>query len=124
MRLRAILDEQTVAIAANDFHVFHRTDETFHATLAAMSGYTGVWSIIQQAKTQMDRYRPLTRPLEVRMAGGAGRAPRGGGCDRGARSGARAAMLEHPNHMMPVLEITRQLRQEFFTAQISGRTQR
>jgi hypothetical protein len=33
-------------------------------------------------------------------------------------------MLEHPNHMVPVLEITRQLRPEFFTAQISSRTQR
>ena len=54
-RLRALLAEQEVAIAANDLHGFHRTDEGFHALLAELSGYPGVWPIIQQAKTQMDR---------------------------------------------------------------------
>jgi len=120
--LRAILEEQAVAIAGSDFHAFHRTDEKFHATLAEMSGYPGVWPIIQQAKTQMDRYRQLTLPMEGRMAGVLeehravveaieARDP--------AR--ARAAMLEHLDHVMPVLEITRQLRPEFFTAQLNKR---
>jgi len=120
--LRAILEEQAVAIAANDFHAFHRTDEKFHATLAEMSGYPGVWPIIQQAKTQMDRYRQLTLPMEGRMAGVLeehravveaieARDP--------AR--ARAAMLEHLDHVMPVLEMTRKLRPEFFTAQLNRR---
>jgi DNA-binding GntR family transcriptional regulator len=121
-RLRAILDEQAVAIAANDFHAFHRTDEQFHAALAGMSGCPGVWPIIQQAKTQMDRYRQLTLPLEGRMAGVleehravvdaiAARDP----------VKAAAAMRDHLDHVMPVLEITRKLRPEFFTAHLDGR---
>lgn len=118
--LRAILEEQAVAIAASDFHAFHRTDEQFHATLAEMSGYPGVWPIIQQAKTQMDRYRQLTLPMEGRMAGvleehrAVVEAIEARDPDR-----ARAAMREHLDHVMPVLEVTRKLRPEFFTAQLN-----
>lgn len=124
-RLRAILDEQAVAIAARDFRAFHRTDEAFHAALAELSGCPGVWPMIQQAKTQMDRYRQLTLPLEGRMAGvleehravveaiAAGDAAR-----------ATAAMREHLDHVMPVLEITRKLRPEYFTAHLDGRPPR
>jgi DNA-binding GntR family transcriptional regulator len=121
-RLRALLAEQEVAIAANDMHGFHRTDEGFHALLAELSGYPGVWPIIQQAKTQMDRYRQLTLPLEGRMAGVleehravvdaiAARDP----------ERARRALLDHLDHVMPVLEITRKLRPEFFTAHLNRR---
>ena len=38
-----------------------------HATLAELSGYPGVWQIILEVKTQIDRYRLLTLPLEGRM---------------------------------------------------------
>ena len=124
-RLRAVLAEQEAAIAANDFATFHRTDERFHALLAELSGYPGVWPIIQQAKTQMDRYRQLTLPLEGRMAGVLeehravvqaveARDP----------AAAVAAMREHLDHVMPVLEITRQLRPEFFTAHLDRRPPR
>ncbi len=118
--LRAILEEQAVAIAASDFQAFHRTDEQFHATLAEMSGYPGVWPIIQQAKTQMDRYRQLTLPMEGRMAGvleehrAVVEAIEARDPER-----ARAAMREHLDHVMPVLEVTRKLRPEFFTAQLN-----
>lgn len=118
-RLRAVLAEQEVAIAANDLRAFHRTDEGFHALLAELSGYPGVWPIIQQAKTQMDRYRQLTLPLEGRMAGvleehrAVVDAIEAQDPER-----ARAALLEHLDHVMPVLEATRKLRPEFFTAQL------
>jgi DNA-binding GntR family transcriptional regulator len=124
-RLHAILQEQAVAIDANDFHAFHRTDERFHATLAELSGCPGVWPIIQQAKTQMDRYRQLTLPLEGRMAGVL-EEHRAVVDAIEARDPARAAaaMREHLDHVMPVLEITRKLRPEFFISHLDGRTLR
>ncbi|MFS2016959.1 GntR family transcriptional regulator [Massilia sp. CT11-108] len=124
-RLRAILAEQEAAITANDFGTFHRTDERFHALLAELSGYPGVWPIIQQAKTQMDRYRQLTLPLEGRMAGVL-EEHRSVVDAIEARDPARAvaAMREHLDHVMPVLEITRKLRPEFFTAHLDARPPR
>lgn len=124
-RLRAILAEQEAAIGANDFGAFHRTDERFHALLAELSGYPGVWPIIQQAKTQMDRYRQLTLPLEGRMAGVL-EEHRAVVDAIEARDPARAvaAMREHLDHVMPVLEITRKLRPEFFTTHIDTRPAR
>jgi len=73
----------------------------------------------------MDRYRQLTLPLEGRMAGVLeehravvqaveARDP----------AAAVAAMREHLDHVMPVLEITRQLRPEFFTAHLDRRPPR
>jgi DNA-binding GntR family transcriptional regulator len=124
-RLRGILAEQEAAIASNDFGAFHRTDERFHALLAELSGYPGVWPIIQQAKTQMDRYRQLTLPLEGRMAGVL-EEHRAVVDAIEARDPAQAvaAMREHLDHVMPVLEITRKLRPEFFTAHLASRPAR
>jgi DNA-binding GntR family transcriptional regulator len=124
-RLRAILAEQEAAITANDFGTFHRTDERFHALLAELSGYPGVWPIIQQAKTQMDRYRQLTLPLEGRMVGVL-EEHRAVVDAIEARDPARAvaAMREHLDHVMPVLEITRKLRPEFFTTHLDTRPPR
>jgi DNA-binding GntR family transcriptional regulator len=104
-RLRALLAEQEVAIAANDMHGFHRTDEGFHALLAELSGYP------------MDRYRQLTLPLEGRMAGvlEEHRAVVDAIAVRDPEL-ARRALLDHLDHVMPVLEITRKLRPEYFTA--------
>jgi DNA-binding GntR family transcriptional regulator len=81
-----------------------------------------VWPIIQQAKTQMDRYRQLTLPLEGRMAGvleehrAVVEAIEAQDPER-----AVAAMREHLDHVMPVLEITRKLRPEFFIAHLNSR---
>jgi DNA-binding GntR family transcriptional regulator len=121
-RLRDILAEQEAAIASNDFATFHRTDERFHALLAELSGYPGVWPIIQQAKTQMDRYRQLTLPLEGRMPGvlEEHRAVVEAIEARDPEK-AVAAMREHLDHVMPVLEITRKLRPEFFTSHLASR---
>jgi DNA-binding GntR family transcriptional regulator len=121
-RLRDILAEQEAAIASSDFATFHRTDERFHALLAELSGYPGVWPIIQQAKTQMDRYRQLTLPLEGRMPGvlEEHRAVVEAIEARDPEK-AVAAMREHLDHVMPVLEITRKLRPEFFTSHLASR---
>jgi DNA-binding GntR family transcriptional regulator len=116
-RLHAILDLQAAAVEATDLRAFHRSDEMFHAALAELSGYPGVWPIILQAKTQIDRYRQLTLPLAGRLVEvleehrAVAAAIASGDPDRAVR-----AMREHLDHVLPVLEITRKLRPEYFTA--------
>jgi GntR family transcriptional regulator, rspAB operon transcriptional repressor len=124
-RLRAILDEEDAAAQANDLRAFHRSDETFHATLAELSGYPGVWPIILQAKTQVDRYRQLTLPLEGRMMDVL--AEHRAVVDAVASGDPRQAvhaMRDHLDHVLPVLELTRKLRPEFFTAHLDSRATR
>jgi DNA-binding GntR family transcriptional regulator len=124
-RLRAILEEEEAAVQANDLRAFHRSDETFHATLAELSGYPGVWPIILQAKTQMDRYRQLTLPLEGRMTGVL--AEHRAVVDAVASGDPRQAVLamrDHLDHVLPVLEMTRKLRPEFFIAHLNSRASR
>lgn len=64
------LAEQTAAAKARDLEAFHALDESFHALIARIAGYPGVWSLVQQVKYQIDRFRLLTltmgdRPLGV-----------------------------------------------------------
>ncbi|WP_448192425.1 GntR family transcriptional regulator [Azospirillum sp. sgz301742] len=66
-RLRACLELQRERDAAGDFEGFHQADEEFHALLAETAGYPGFWSLIQQVKVQIDRYRRLTLPVQGRM---------------------------------------------------------
>ena len=116
-RLQAILDLQAAAVAATDLRAFHRSDEMFHAALAELSGYPGVWPIILQAKTQIDRYRQLTLPLAGRLVEvlSEHRAVVDA-IGSGDPAQAVRAMREHLDHVLPVLEITRKLRPEYFTA--------
>jgi DNA-binding GntR family transcriptional regulator len=124
-RLREILARQQAAVTANDLAAFHRSDELFHATLADLSGYPGVWPIIAQVKTQVDRYRQLTLPLEGRMRDVlAEHLQVVTALESGDPARAVAAMREHLDHVLPVLEITRKLRPEFFTAHLDPRTRR
>src|SRR3979409_161517 len=53
--LRAILERQREANAGRDRDTFHRADEMFHATIAEVAGYPGIWTLIQQVKGHGDR---------------------------------------------------------------------
>jgi GntR family transcriptional regulator, rspAB operon transcriptional repressor len=66
--LHAILERQREADAADDRDAFHHADETFHATIAEVAGYPGIWTLIQQVKVHVDRYRRLTLPQQGRIA--------------------------------------------------------
>jgi DNA-binding GntR family transcriptional regulator len=66
--LRAILLRQHEADAAGNRIAFHKADEAFHAAVADVAGYPGIWSLVQRVKTQIDRYRLLTLPQPGRMA--------------------------------------------------------
>ena len=64
------LRQQRLAARALDLAAFYQLDESFHALLASIAGFPGVWSLIQQVKFQIDRFRVLTlamanRPLTI-----------------------------------------------------------
>jgi GntR family transcriptional regulator, rspAB operon transcriptional repressor len=65
--LHSILQRQREANAARDRDGFHQADEMFHATIAEIAGYPGIWTLIQQVKVHVDRYRRLTLPQAGRM---------------------------------------------------------
>ncbi|PKB21470.1 GntR family transcriptional regulator [Janthinobacterium sp. 64] len=123
--LRAILAAQAECIERDDIRGFHRTDENFHAALAELSGYPGVWPMILQAKTQMDRYRQLTLPLEGRMSDVmAEHRDVVEAVASGNPQHAVAAMRSHLDHVLPVLEITRKLRPEYFIPHLAVKPKR
>jgi len=67
LNLASIIEQQREAAEAGLTSDFHRADELFHAKLAEISGYPGVWKLVLQVKTQVDRYRRLTLLLPHRM---------------------------------------------------------
>jgi DNA-binding GntR family transcriptional regulator len=68
LALATIIEQQREAAEANDRASFHRADEAFHAKIAEISGYPGIWRQVLQVKVQVDRYRRLTLVQEGRMA--------------------------------------------------------
>jgi DNA-binding GntR family transcriptional regulator len=65
--ISGILELQREARSAGNRAAFHFADEAFHAAIADVGGYPGIWRLIQQVKVQLDRYRRLTLPQEGRM---------------------------------------------------------
>ncbi|WP_407151392.1 GntR family transcriptional regulator [Bradyrhizobium sp. ORS 86] len=66
--LHSILERQREAKAAGDREAFHQADEAFHANIADIAGYKGIWKLILQVKIHVDRFRLLTLPQCGRMA--------------------------------------------------------
>ncbi|MFH0299454.1 GntR family transcriptional regulator [Bradyrhizobium sp. 31Argb] len=67
LNLLSILERQREASAASDREAFHQADELFHATIAEIARYPGIWKLILQVKVHVDRYRRLTLPQPGRM---------------------------------------------------------
>lgn len=67
LTLASIIEQQREAAEANDRATFHRADEAFHAKIAEISGYPGIWRLVLQVKTQVDRFRRLTLTQPRRM---------------------------------------------------------
>jgi DNA-binding GntR family transcriptional regulator len=65
--LRSTVERQREAGAAGDRETFHQADELFHATIAEVAGYPGIWKLILQVKVNVDRFRRLTLPQAGRM---------------------------------------------------------
>ena len=68
LALHSIVERQREADAAGDRDAFHQADELFHATIAEIAGYPGIWKLILQVKVHVDRFRQLTLPQRGRMA--------------------------------------------------------
>ncbi len=68
LALATIVEQQREAAEANDRGAFHRADEAFHAKIAEISGFPGIWRQVLQVKVQVDRYRRMTLSQEGRMA--------------------------------------------------------
>jgi DNA-binding GntR family transcriptional regulator len=120
--LRAILERQREADAAGDRSAFHSADEAFHAAVAAVGGYPGIWSLVQGVKLQIDRYRLLTLPLPGRMArvikehAAVVAAIEDHDADRAA-----AAMEEHLDGLRISMEDIRRMNPDFFYEDIHGK---
>ena len=68
LALHSVVERQREADAAGDRDAFHQADELFHATIAEIARYPGIWRLIQQVKVHVDRFRQLTLPQRGRMA--------------------------------------------------------
>jgi DNA-binding GntR family transcriptional regulator len=67
LALRSIVERQREADDARDREAFHRADELFHASIAEIARYPGIWTLILQVKVHVDRLRQLTLPQAGRM---------------------------------------------------------
>jgi DNA-binding GntR family transcriptional regulator len=67
LALRSIVERQREADIAHDRRAFHQADELFHATIAEIATYPGIWKLILQVKVHVDRFRQLTLPQAGRM---------------------------------------------------------
>lgn len=67
-RLEACILRQEELAETADFEAFHAADEDFHATIAEIAGFPGIWTLVERAKMHVDRYRRLTLPEAGRMA--------------------------------------------------------
>jgi DNA-binding GntR family transcriptional regulator len=120
--LRAILERQREADAAGDRSAFHNADEAFHAAVATVAGYPGIWSLVQGVKTQIDRYRLLTLPQPGRMArvvkehAAVVAAIEDHDADRAA-----AAMEGHLDGLQISMEDIRRMNPDFFYEDIHGK---
>jgi DNA-binding GntR family transcriptional regulator len=115
LALRSILERQREANSAGEHDDFHRADELFHATIAEVAGYPGIWTLIQQVKVHVDRYRQLTLPQQ-------GRIPRViaeheailRAIEARDPSGARIAMEFHLESLLANISATQDINPEFF----------
>ena len=67
-RIEAAMLSLEQAARNDDREAFHQYDEAFHAAIAGLAGYPGIWRLTQQVKLQVDRFRRLTLPQTGRMA--------------------------------------------------------
>jgi GntR family transcriptional regulator, rspAB operon transcriptional repressor len=66
-RIDLAIEHQRAFAAIQSTEGFHAADEAFHALIAELAGYPGLWRVAQQAKVQIDRCRRLTLPAQGRM---------------------------------------------------------
>lgn len=68
MELEARLEHMRELLPAAKAEVFHAADEAFHAMIATMAGYPGIWTLVEAAKLHVERFRRIILPQQGRMA--------------------------------------------------------
>jgi GntR family transcriptional regulator, rspAB operon transcriptional repressor len=115
LALRAILERQREADLAGDRNVFHLADEAFHAAIADLAGYPGIWKLVLQVKAHVDRYRRLTLPQEGRMTRALGEHETVlKMIEAGDPTGAAAAMAAHLDGLLTDIPDIRRLNPDYF----------
>lgn len=113
--LHSILDRQRKADTAGERNAFHQADEMFHAVIADVAGYPGIWTLILQVKVHVDRYRRLTLPQQGRMAQViAEHEAVLDAIEAHDQAGARAAMEFHLERLLADISATQSINPEFF----------
>ncbi len=117
LQLHAILERQREADRAGDRSAFHQADELFHATIAEVAKYPGIWTLIQQVKVNVDRYRQLTLPVAGRMTQViAEHEPILEAIEAHDPERARAAMERHLQQLLHDISATQHTNPEFFAS--------
>jgi DNA-binding GntR family transcriptional regulator len=118
LSLHSILERQREANAAGDSGAFHQADEVFHATIAEVAGYPGIWTLIQQVKVHVDRYRRLTLPQVGRIGRTIGEHEAIlNAIEAHDPSAARSAMEFHLERLLTDISATQSINPEFFDEQ-------
>lgn len=118
LALRSILERQREASAAGDSDTFHQADEMFHAAVADVAGYPGIWKFIQQVKVHVDRYRRLTLPQRGRIAKVIVEHEAVlTAIEAHDAEGARRAMAIHLESLLKNISATRHINPEYFNEQ-------
>ncbi|RIY00945.1 GntR family transcriptional regulator [Aureimonas flava] len=113
--LERAIRRQKASAAVGDNDGFHEADEAFHAAIADLAGHPGIWTLLLQAKVQLDRARRLTLPI-------LGRAEQVvveheailRAIAAGDRIGARTAMEGHLGAVIPDLAEIRARHPDYF----------
>ncbi|BAM88413.1 GntR family transcriptional regulator [Bradyrhizobium oligotrophicum S58] len=115
LNLHATLERQREACAARDREAFHQADEMFHAGIAEVAGYPGIWKLILQVKVHVDRYRRLTLPQIGRMSEViAEHEPILAAIERHDPERARTAMASHLERLLDDISEIQTLNPEYF----------
>ena len=115
LNLHSILERQREADAAGEREAFHQADEMFHAGIADVAGYPGIWTLILQVKVHVDRYRRLTLPQMGRMAQVITEHKAVlDAIEAHDPPGARAAMEFHLERLLADISATQSINPEFF----------
>jgi DNA-binding GntR family transcriptional regulator len=115
LALHSVVERQREADVAYDRDAFHQADELFHATIAEIAGYPGIWKLILQVKVNVDRFRQLTLPQAGRMATVIAEHERILSAIEAHDAGrAAAAMAKHIERLLGDIAALRHINPEFF----------
>lgn len=67
LELQVLLERQREFADLGDFEGFHAFDEALHLKIAEIGRLPSLWTMVQQVKLQIDRFRRLTLPEPGRM---------------------------------------------------------